>query len=152
MLLSKFGTLLESKCSRMFASQPKLFKLLLQTHFHVSRGHFGNVFECEPSNGTATGNIISITALSIADPLAASNGFHQNNVNSKTDPTNRNDNCGLYAAKVIKKKRAKRSPLGCDLDDIKREYAILVLCNHENICRLHGSYEDEQNVIFVLDL
>ncbi|KAI0235398.1 Death-associated protein kinase 1 [Lamellibrachia satsuma] len=57
-----------------------------------------------------------------------------------------------YAAKFIRKRRAKTSRRGVPRDDIQREVAVLMELNHSNIVKLHDVYENKTEVIVVLEL
>ena len=57
-----------------------------------------------------------------------------------------------YAAKFIRKRRAKTSRRGVPREDIQREVAVLMELNHSNIVKLHDVYENKTEVIVVLEL
>ena len=57
-----------------------------------------------------------------------------------------------FAAKFIRKKRAKASRRGVTLDVIKREVDILLDIDHENIVKLYDVFEDDQDVILIMEL
>lgn len=57
-----------------------------------------------------------------------------------------------YAAKFIRKRRAKASRRGASMEDIEREVAILKAVDHKNIVKLYEVYEDKQDVVLILEL
>ena len=57
-----------------------------------------------------------------------------------------------YAAKFIRKKRARASRRGVLLEDIRREVDILREIDHEHIIKLYAVYENKTEVILVLEL
>ena len=57
-----------------------------------------------------------------------------------------------FAAKFIRKRRAKASRRGVSLENIKREVAVLVQLNHTNIIKVYEIYENRQDVILILEL
>ena len=57
-----------------------------------------------------------------------------------------------YAAKFIRKKRAKASRRGVTVEVIQREVAVLLDIDHENIVKLHEVFEDKQDVILIMEL
>ena len=57
-----------------------------------------------------------------------------------------------FAAKFIRKKRAKASRRGVTLEVIRREVSVLLDIDHENIVKLHEAFEDKQDVILIMEL
>ena len=57
-----------------------------------------------------------------------------------------------YAGKFIKKKRNKASRRGQLREHIEREVAVLCSLQHENIVQLHEVYENDREVILILEL
>jgi len=58
----------------------------------------------------------------------------------------------VYAAKYIKKKRAKASRRGVTREDIEREVEILKSIEHPNIISLHEVFESKQEVVLILQM
>jgi len=58
----------------------------------------------------------------------------------------------VYAAKFIKKKRARASRRGVTREDIEREVEILKSIEHPNIISLHEVFESKQEVVLILQM
>lgn len=57
-----------------------------------------------------------------------------------------------YAAKFIKKKRARASRRGVTREDIQKEVDILKSISHENIISLHNVFESKTHVVLILEM
>lgn len=58
-----------------------------------------------------------------------------------------------YAAKFIKKRRFAASRRGAKRADIEREVTILTeIGGHDNVIALHECYENDSDVILILEL
>nr|CAB3236238.1 death-associated protein kinase 2-like [Phallusia mammillata] len=58
----------------------------------------------------------------------------------------------VFAAKFIKKKRARASRRGVTKEDIEREVDILTTVGHKNIISLHEVYESNNEVVLILEM
>ena len=80
-------------------------------------------------------------------PLSSARGQHAvvRRCRCKTSATE-------YAAKFIRKRRVSSSRRGVPLADIEQEVVLLSEMSHENVISCHQVYDNDTQVILVLEL